>query len=207
MKMCQIELLAGEKQGKESNNATLACNDWLRLGPGRSIPKLLDYYANKLKIVKSFSAPSTSDKTLYNWSCTFGWSARAVQFDAEYEQRTNAARESEIAYGLALDYERIRKLKDLAELLEDQLYARDANGSLISLWVPDVKVVGHGDSAETVDIERFNSSIVQQYRETLNDLAKEVGGRVQKQEVAGTEPDGAMKVIVEYVERPNDNAQ
>jgi hypothetical protein len=49
----------------------------------------------------------------------------------------------------------------------------------------DVKVVGTGDAAEVVDIERFNSALFTQYRETLNDLAKEAGGRVQKQEVSG----------------------
>jgi hypothetical protein len=192
--MAKIEPLAGEKHDNESNNAVLACNDWLRLGPGRTIPKLLDSYQRKSAIVSNFAAPSTSYKTLNSWSSRFDWPLRAEAFDANYEDRTNQERAAEFNYGLALDFERIRALKELADLLYDQLLARDDEGNLISLWVPDVKVVGHGDNAEVVDIERFNSALVTQYRETLNDLAKEVGGRVQKQEVTG--PGGGSIPIV-----------
>jgi len=180
--MGQIELLAGEKHDNESSNAVLACNDWLRLGPGRNIPKLLDSYETKSKVIQHFSAPSVSPSTLHSWSSRFAWADRARAFDASYEDRVNQERSAEIDYGLALDYERIKELKSLAALLKDQLYARDEKGNLISLWVPDVKVVGHGGSAEVVDIERFNSALVTQYRETLNDLAKEVGGRIAKSE-------------------------
>lgn len=192
--MCQIDPLVGEKQDGESNNAVLACNDWLRLGPGRNVPKLLDSYKKKIEVIKDFAVPSTSYKTLGLWSSKFKWPARAASFDASYEDRVNQERAAEIDYGLALDYERIRELKQLADLLRDQLLMRDADGNLYGLWVPDVKVVGHGDTAETVDIERFNSALVTQYRETLNDLAKETGGRVQKQEHMG--PGGKSIPIV-----------
>lgn len=193
--MCQIEPLVGEKQEKESNNAVLACNDWLRLGPGRNIPKLLKSYEQKATVINHFAAPSTSGKTLKQWSFNFKWPERATSFDADYEARVNQERAAEIDYGLALDYERIRELKQLADLLRDQLLMRDDDGNLYGLWVPDVKVVGHGDTAETVEIERFNSALVTQYRETLNDLAKETGGRVQKQELTG-KGGGAIPIVI-----------
>lgn len=170
----------------------LACNDWLRLGAGRNIPKLLDSYRRKSDVIADFAAPSTSIRTLQTWSTNFKWSERAPVFDADYEDRVNRERAAEIDYGLSLDYERIRELKQLADLLKDQLLARDVKGNLIGLWVPDVKSIGHGDTAETVDIERFNSALVTQYRETLNDLAKETGGRVQKKEIGGSGKDGAI---------------
>ena len=198
--MCQIELLAGEKQEKESNNAMLACNDWLRLGPGRNITKLLDSYRRKSDVIADFAAPSTSTRTLQTWSTNFKWSDRAPVFDAGYEERVNRERTAEFDYGLALDYERIRELKQLSDLLKDQLLTRDTDGNLIGLWVPDVKVVGHGDTAETVDIERFNSALVTQYRETLNDLAKETGGRVQKRELGGPGKDGAIPIVLTWAD-------
>ncbi len=183
--MCQIVPLVGEKQANESNNAVIACNDFLRLGPGRNIPKLLESYKQKETVISNFSAPSKSYSTLRAWSFKFKWPERETEFDADYEARVNQERAAEIDYGLSLDYERIKELKQLADLLRDQLLMRDADGNLYGLWVPDVKVVGHGDTAETVDIERFNSALVTQYRETLNDLAKETGGRVQVREITG----------------------
>lgn len=180
--MAEIVLLAGETYEKESNNAILACNDWLRLGPGRSIPKLLNSYQQKSVTVGNFAAPSTSYKTLNTWSYKFQWSARAEIFDASYEALVNAERQAEINYGLSLDYERIRKLKRMADLLEDQLYERDSEGNLINLWVADVKQIGSGKDAEQVDIERFNSPLITQLRGVLDDIAKEVGGRIAKSE-------------------------
>lgn len=198
--MCQIELLAGEKQEKESSKAVCACNDWLRLGPGRNIPKLLNSYKQKETVINNFAAPSTSYETLRIWSSKFKWPERAASFDASYEDRVNRERAAEIDYGLALDYERIRELKQLADLLKDQLLARDVKGNFIGLWVPDVKVVGHGDTAETVEIERFNSALVTQYRETLNDLAKETGGRVQKKEIGGPGKDGTIPIELSWAD-------
>lgn len=196
--MCQIELLAGEKREKESSKAVFACNDWLRLGPGRNIPKLLNSYQVKSGVIQNFTAPSTSYKTLETWSSNYKWPERAMTFDADYERRVNRERAAEIDYGLSLDYERIRELKQLADLLKDQLLARDDKGNLIGLWVPDVKIVGHGNAAETVEIERFNSALVTQYRETLNDLAKETGGRVQKKEIGGLGKDGAIPIELSW---------
>lgn len=169
------------------------------MGPGRSLPALL----NKYNESQQKSAPTQSLATLQKWSSKFGWAERAVEFDGNWEAIKTAERAAELNHGLSLDYERIRKLKRLSDFLEAQIYELSppdpATGrqSYYNVWVPDVKVVGTGDNAEVVDIERFNSALFTQYRETLNDLAKEVGGRVQKQEVSG--PDGgALRVRVVY---------
>jgi hypothetical protein len=194
-KLSELELLAGERQSTESNNAAIACNDWLRLGPGRSLPFLLKKYSES----KQKLAPTQSLATLFRWSSLFDWAERAAEFDANWEAIKNVERDAELNYGLALDYERVRKLKRLADFLEAQLYEQGTEGQFHNVWLPDVKVVGHGDSAEAVDIERFNSGLIIQYRETLEDLAAEVGGRIKRQELSGA-GGGALTVRVIYDE-------
>jgi hypothetical protein len=202
----EIELLAGGRQSGETDAAAIACNDWLRMGPGRSLSALVQKYSEGYQR----HPPTQSLGTLKKWSRRFGWVVRAVEFDATWEQRKTEERNAELNHGLSLDYERIRKLKRLSDFLEAQIYELSppdpATGrqSYYNVWVPDVKVVGTGDNAEVVDIERFNAALFTQYRETLNDLAKEVGGRVQKQEVSG--PDGgALQVRVTGLEDLSDD--
>ena len=125
-----LELLAGNRQNGESNKAVQACNDWLRLGPGRTLPALLEKYGE----MPENTAPTQSKNTLESWSKRFDWSARAVAFDATWEQRKNEERAAELDYGLALDYERIRELKDLAAFLKAQLYEQGEYGEYHNMW-------------------------------------------------------------------------
>ena len=179
----------------------IACNDWLRLGPGRSLSILGEKYTENYQK----RPPTKSVSTLKRWSASFGWVERAATFDAQWEQLKTQEREAELNFGLALDYERVRKLKRLADFLEAQVYELSAPNELngqqtyINVWLPDVKVVGHGDNAEAVDIERFNSALFTQYRETLADLAAEVGGRVKKSELSGKGKDGAITISIQGV--------
>lgn len=175
----EIELLSGQRNDGESNNAVVACNDYLRIGAGRTLPILLSKYGD----MRQKAAPTQSLDTLQNWSRMFDWQERATAFDATWEARKNAEREAVMGYGLSLDYERVRKLVRLADFLEGQIYERDEEGQFRNVWVPDVKSIGGGDNAERVDIERFNSALLEQYRSTLDDLAKEVGGRIKKADV------------------------
>ena len=176
--------LAGVRQSGESDAAVTACNDWLRMGSGRKISALFEKYQETRINTKGFEL-----NTLYNWSRSFEWTERATAFDVTWEARKNAERQAELEYGLALDYERVRKLKRLADFLEGQIFERSAPDKVTgvqtyhNLWVPDVKVVGQGEDREAVEIERFNAALLREYRETLNDLAKEVGGRIQRSDV------------------------
>lgn len=193
-----IELLAGERQVGETDKAAQACNDWLRLGTGRTMPRLLERYRD----LPQNTAPTTSLDTLQSWSKRFDWQVRAAEFDAGWEQLKNAEREAVLSYGLSLDYERIRKLYRLAEFLESQLYARAEDGTYPNVWLPDVKSIGSGENAERVDIERFNNGLVEQYRKVLEDIAKETGGRVQRQDM--TSGGQAVQIIFSQVQ-PRDN--
>lgn len=169
-----VELLAGERNEGESDKAVIACNDFLRLGSGRSLPKLLEKYRKS----KRKSEPATdSYLTLQKWSSDYGWKSRGSIYDGQLEILRNQERRQVFESGLALDYERVGKLKSLANRLERDFSKR--------MWLDDVKSVGSGEFAKRIDLIRFNSALVEQYRGVLDDIAKEVGGRKQIQEHSG----------------------
>ena len=149
----------------ESDRAVLALNDYLRLGAGRSLRKLAQKYAK----TRQSTPPTDSIETLKVWSSDYEWKQRSSQYDAELEAIRNEKRRKEFEAGLALDYERVNNLKRLANRLEDELKQY--------LWLDDVKSIGSGENATRVDLIRFNSALVEQYRATLDDIAKETGGR------------------------------
>lgn len=198
----ELELLSGQRQKGESDKAIQAANDWLRLGAGRTLPALLNKYRN----LPQSTAPTTSLDTLQSWSKRFGWAIRATDFDKAVEERKNAERDRVMNSFLALDYQRVKKLFKLAQFLEDQLYETGEDGEYHNVWVPDVKSIGSGESAERVDIERFNNALFEQYRKTLDDIAQEVGGRVKKTDVTtGGEPIKWPSMI--EVVKPDDSDQ
>lgn len=187
----EVELLSGVRQSSESDAAVVACNDWLRMGPGRSLTDLRQRYVD----TNQNQHITGSLATLRDWSMKFQWADRAKVYDAEWEARKNADHEAFMAHGLALSHERLRKLYRLEAMLEAQIYERGLDDVLHNLWVPDVKSIGSGDNAERVDIERFNSAIIEQYRKVLEDIAKETGGRIQKQEVTGANG-GVIPILI-----------
>jgi hypothetical protein len=178
----KIEPLAGEPRERESKRAILACNDYLRLGPGRSLAKLLSRYQNA-----SEAPPTKRIKTLAGWSAIFGWQARAAAYDAEVERQKNDYVQQVMKSGLALVHERVNTLKDLTDSLLAELCEIGEAGQVIgfkpdALWLPDAKQIGGGEFAERVDIVHFNAPGLDQLRGLLDDLARETGGRRQRRE-------------------------
>lgn len=111
------------------------------------------------------------------------WAERAAAYDDHLAAVALAAREAQrreaMETGLALDFERVLALKQLAHLLTVQVYNQASDGSYPNIWLADVKQLGSGDTFERVDIVRFNAALIDQLRGVLDDLAKEVGGRKQ----------------------------
>lgn len=171
----QIEPLAGQRQSGESNRAVQACNDFLRMGPGRSLTALMGKYRESQE-----NSVTQSLNTLMKWSADYGWSERAAEYDKQTEATKNTRAKETMQSGLALDFERVDKLKRMADFLEAQIYEQGVTGTYHNVWMPDVKQIGSGEFAERVDIERFNAAIFEQYRGVLEDLAKETGGRAQR---------------------------
>jgi hypothetical protein len=192
-----IEPLSGSRQKGESDNAVVACNDWLRMGSGRSLPALLEHYTEAYYA----KPPTTSYATLKIWSMNYSWTERATQFDATWEARKNAERDAVLNYGLAHDYERVRKLYRLAAFLEAQIYELSAPDEVdgmrtyLNVWVRDVKGIGSGEFAKQIELERFNAPLFEQYRKVLEDIAKETGGRVTKTDVTSGGEQIAIAVI------------
>ena len=160
-----------------------ACNDYLRMGPSRSLSTLAAVYAESVQ-----NAPTDKHLTLKGWSRRYGWVERAAQYDVGLEAAKDAEAERIMREGLALAHERVRKLDALAGFLEEQLYERGDEGAYHNVWMPDVKGIGQGQYMQVIDIEHFNAALIREFRETLGDLAAETGGRVTK--IAPTDPTG-----------------
>lgn len=194
--MERIALLAGQRQKSESSKAIQACNDYLRAGPGRTVAGLARRYQKSAE----YSTPTRSLGTLNKWSQKYDWPERAKLYDAELERIKNERAEEILQSGLALAHERVQELKELSDFLKSQLYERGEEGVYHNVWLPDVKQIGSGPDAERVDIERFNAAIIDQYRGVLDDIAKEVGGRVVRQEVTGQ-----TEVTVNFISNVDDD--
>jgi hypothetical protein len=188
-----LQPLSGQRQKSETDAAVQACNDWLRMGAGRSLRELTHNYSQQVTRNKRFKPPTEDYENLRQWSSKFSWAERAAEYDANFEALKNEERQAVFNQALALDFGRVKELIELADLLKEQIYEQDEDGKFYNIWNPDVKSIGSGEFAERVDIERFNSALISEYRATLADIAKEVGGRVAKQEVTGANG-GAIKV-------------
>lgn len=194
-----LVLLAGEPQEGENKKAILACNDYLRLGPGRSLAKLHQTYTESTPV----KPPTKHLRTLKEWSRLYEWQLRAAQYDTEIERQKNDQVQAIMKEGLALAHERVTRLKRLALFLEEQVYsaaeakaqpqdppvteaeveaARNRVRHYPNVWLYDVKQIGGGEGAERVDLVRFNAALIEQFRGVLDDLAKETGGRRQKRD-------------------------
>ena len=90
--------------------------------------------------------------------------------------------------GLSIKAERVKRLQLLAALIEKDLFEG-------VLWTKDVKMIGSGEYQERIEFEEFNGAEVVQYRGVLDDIAKELGHRVQRQEVTGA--DGGAIIVTE----------
>ncbi len=103
------------------------------------------------------------------------------------EQVSGEIESDALKSGLALKANRIAALQDLAELL-----AADILGD--NLWTSDVKSAG----GVMVDIERFNSAEVEQFRGVLDDIAKEMGDRKTNVQHGG-DKDNPLEITHFYI--------
>lgn len=176
-----LEPITGADGRKESRRANQAFRDYCYMGSARSLRKLLAQYQARVKKKEKPAPPTDVWTTVSDWSGNFSWTDRSKAFDRylldkdkrAYEERRRVLLET----GLALDFERVGKLKELFDKLEGYLGQEDR------IWLKDVKSIGFGKDAEKVDIIRFNSPMIEQIRGVLDDIAREVGGRVKNVDV------------------------
>lgn len=188
-----VELLAGEITEGESSNAIVACNDYLRMGIGRSLAKLCERYQGGAEV-----PPTRRLNTLKKWSGDFGWQERATEYDkaidAEVTVRSDARRKAIMEHGLAQEHERVNELNEIYDKLKLEFVAR-------GLWYTDIKLSATGDK---VEVQVFNKPLIDSLRATLDDLAKETGGRKQKTEISGANGGpivGAITTLEEWTKQ------
>lgn len=113
------------------------------------------------------------------------WEERAAAFDAyqaaELEVLIAAEKAIAIKTGYALMHKRLNALNGIVSKLIG--YLKDES----NVWLPDVKAIGTGPNARQVDLIRFNEALFAEIRNYLEDIAKEMGERVQTKRVAVTE--------------------
>ena len=184
--MAEIELLAGEKQDRESWKALQACNDFLRMGPGRSIAELHRVYAEYgSKTEKKVQKPPTSSiKTLQGWSLKYKWPERAALFDATFEKEKTQEFIDTMQEGLALPCKRVAALKELyakmAKAVERVVVDREGNVVIDTQGLP---------------VKRIDTNVVAQMRGTLSDLAEETGGRIKRSALTTTDGQDVLKPV------------
>lgn len=144
----------------ETDKAYLALCDYCAQGPTRSLRALSDSYKSGRK--RGGSGAAAGDlSTLEAWSSLYGWQARANTYDVALREKARAEIEEEAVTGLALPGERVRLLKRIAARLTDE----------------------EGGEESALSVTLRTPPMIAQLRGVLDDLAKETGGRVTKQEV------------------------
>lgn len=111
----------------------------------------------------------------------FRWRERAEAWDRALEAQVAADEEERrrriLSTGYAMQHQRVEHLVALADVLHGDLLVEEHR------WCPDVKGIGRGETFERVDLVRFNASLVEQYRKTLDDIAAELGQRQRNVDV------------------------
>jgi len=179
----EIVLLKGEKQPYESTRAILACNAFLRLGPGRTVPKLLKTF-EEIQANGGGDPPTKSIGTLGQWQSRFNWAQRAAAYDASFEEQRDEAFEDAFKDGLSVPYKRIEELTAIFEDIAPHI--------MTPLLDNDGKPILHPESGDPLML--VDTRVVAQVRGVLDDIAQETGGRVKK--IAPTTPDGKKPLPV-----------
>lgn len=128
-------------------------------------------------IASSAAFAGISERTAYNWLSDSEVQTERAKREAIVAQAEQEAVTAILTDGYALMHRRVEALKALSLKLEKYLAEEK------KVWLPDVKVIGTGEFVERVDLVTFNDALIREYRATFDDIAKELGQRVKKQEI------------------------
>lgn len=176
------KLLATKVKG-EPGRAHAAYIDFAQLGAKRTVTELYEVYLERKEKGRPDLVPTSSMDTLYSWRGKYNWNDRVRAYDRlVYEELM--ARTSD---GLGSAHARVQKLTKLADKLEEEIFGVTpvdpeemliglpvADGKVSKLWLREHRITPNGHITNYT----FNNQLVQQYRGILEDIAKEVGGRI-----------------------------
>lgn len=133
--------------------------------------------------------------TWYEAAKTWKWEERAKTWDAyriaEEDKVIAEERNKVLRSGFALMHKRVKELDKLTRKLIKMTDEED------KVWIPDVKAIGNGPTAERVDLVNFNAPLFTLIDKYLASIAAEMGERIKKTEVTGK--DGGPIEIEETV--------
>lgn len=165
---------------RETPDAKQAWNDYLAMGPERSLEKLLVLYQGGTK-----AAPTRRLRTLKDWSRFHGWDRRLAEI-AEQEHQAIVRR------GIADKQNRIDALNDRWQRLHQVIEERGADpemedvpGGRTGLLVHQVKIIGAGDNAQRIDEYKVDDGTLDQFLKHEKQAAQELGQWVEKGELTG----------------------
>jgi hypothetical protein len=167
-----LEPIVGERCENEENHHIVACNDYLRMGLRRSVPRLARRYRRQ-KEETGMSVPSTSEQVMYRWSSEYGWIARAEAYDYAKEIERTERAEEVMNEGFALAHERVHALNVLAKDLLGELYEK-------GFWGTRKKILKTEGGDRVINERFFRKRPVDAIRGVLDDIAQETGGRIQQ---------------------------
>jgi hypothetical protein len=151
------------KQDDETQRAYEVFCVYRDLGPSR---RLIDAHD------ETYGHGAGNIRLLQRWSSQHDWVDRAEAYDQYLEAKRREEYEREMTTGLAHAGARVRELKEM--------YWRLKAEAEENLWLEDVKITPQGD---VIPVQRYNSALVRNIQQTLDDIAKEVGGRKQQVDV------------------------
>lgn len=164
---------------------------FLRMGTRRSV--------NAVYRKEHRKTPKSTDNTgsdWYNAAKEWQWQERARAYNehqrAEEDRIIAEEREKVLRSGFALQHKRIQALNRLTNKLIAMTNDED------KIWMPDVKSVGTGPTAERVDLLQFNAPLFTLIDKYLASIAAEMGERVKKKELTGKDG-GPVEYEIELV--------
>jgi hypothetical protein len=128
-------------------------------------------------IADSYKHAGISKSTAFRWIEEPVFVAERKRRESELARLEQEEITRVLTSGYALMHRRVEALDKLSKKLE--AYMEDEH----NIWLPDVKSIGTGPTAERVDLVQFNDRLISEYRATFADLASELGQRVKKQEI------------------------
>src|SRR6266700_8364762 len=143
----------------------------------RNQERLLQQLLLGKNITQASREVGIADKTAYRWMSEPTFQVERKRRESELSKLEQEEITRILTSGYALMHRRVEALDRLAKKLE--AYMEDEH----NIWLPDVKSIGTGPTAERVDLVTFNDRLLSEYRATFADLASELGQRVKKTDI------------------------
>lgn len=176
---------------RETPRARAAFNDYLAMGPDRSLPKLAARYRTSID-----SVPTRHLSRLLVWSQQHSWQQRLADI-------TEAERQAIVSQGIADKVERVRAQNDrwhrMRQVIAERAEApetQDVAGGKTGLIVHNVKGVGKGEDFQLIDLYEVDTGLLKELREHEKQAAQELGQWSEKHELTGKDG-GAIEVKVD----------